>query len=335
LEDMNERLKIAQFGLGPIGLESLKLASAKPWASIVGGIDNDPAKAGKDLGELTRVESLGGVSVYPTLEELLSRARPDVVLHTTVSKFKEAFAQLEPLARRGISVVSSCEELIFPRLKEPELAARLDAICQEHGSRITGAGVNPGFVMDLLPLCLTAVSREVRSIRIERVVNAATRRAPLQQKIGSGLAPEEFRRLLQAGRAGHAGLRESLALIAHSLGWTLDEITETGDAIVAERPIRTQFFEVKKHMTCGLHQHAEGTVGGRVCIVLDLKMYLDAPNPCDRIHIEGEPPLDVLLQGGVAGDVATVAALVNTARKVMQAPPGLRLITELAMPCWA
>src|SRR5438067_12935470 len=47
-------IKVAQFGLGPIGLESVKLAAEKPWIELVGGIDIDPAKLGKTLGDLTR-----------------------------------------------------------------------------------------------------------------------------------------------------------------------------------------------------------------------------------------------------------------------------------------
>jgi hypothetical protein len=332
---MNDKIKIAQFGLGPIGLESLKLAAAKPWVEIVGGVDIDPAKAGKDLGELTNLGNLKGRSVYRSVEELIAHAKPDVVLHTTVSKFKDAFPQLESLARCGISVVSSCEELLFPQLNEPALAAKLDKICQEGGSRIIGTGVNPGFVMDVLPVCLTGVSRDVRSINVQRVVNASTRRAPLQKKIGSGLPPEEFRRLFKEGRAGHAGLKESLALIAHCMGWEAKDITETGDAVIADHDIRTQFLEVKKGLTCGLHQHAEAKVNGKVSLVLDLKMYLDAKNPHDAIQIEGEPPLNVIINGGVAGDHATVAALVNTARRILKAKPGLLLMTDLPVPCWS
>ena len=103
------KIKIAQFGLGPIGLETLKLAATKPWAEIVGGVDIDPEKIGKDLGALTGVKRLRGRRVWGSLEELLAHARPQVILHTSVSKFKDAFTQIEPMARRGISVVSSCE----------------------------------------------------------------------------------------------------------------------------------------------------------------------------------------------------------------------------------
>jgi hypothetical protein len=332
---MNDTIKIAQFGLGPIGIESLKLAAAKPWVNIVGGIDIDPAKVGQDLGTLTGLPSLQGRLVYASPEELPANAKPDVVLHTTVSKFKNAFPQLEPLARAGISVVSSCEELLFPQLNHPALAAKLDTICQAGGSRIIGTGVNPGFVMDVLPICLTGVSRDVRSINIQRVVNASTRREPLQKKIGSGWTPEEFRRLFKEGRAGHAGLKESLALIAHCMGWQATEITETGDAVIADHDIKTQFLEVKKGLTCGLHQHAEAKVNGQVALVLDIKMYLDAQNPHDAIQIEGEPSLNVVINGGVAGDHATVAALVNTARRILNAKPGLLLMSDLSLPCWS
>ena len=273
-----------------------------------------------------------GRRVWGSLEVLVARGRPDVIFHTAVSRFKDAFVQIEPMARRGISVVSSSEELLFPRLREPKLAAKLDKLCRRTGARIVGTGVNPGFVMDVLAICLTGVSREVRAIHIQRVVNASTRRAPLQKKIGSGLSPAEFRRLFQQGRAGHAGLKESLALVAHCLGWSPENIVETGDAVVADHHIRTQYLEVKKGQTCGLHQRAEATVNGRVCLTLDLKMYLDAKNPHDAVQIEGEPPLNVVIQGGVAGDPATVAALVNTAPRLLQAPPGLLLMTDLPVP---
>ena len=246
-----------------------------------------------------------------------------------------AFPQLETLARAGISVVSSCEELLFPQLLSPDLAATLDKICRDHGARIIGTGVNPGFVMDVLPICMTGVSRDVRSISVQRVVNASTRRAPLQKKIGSGLPPEEFRRLFKEGRAGHAGLKESLALIAHCMNWQITDLVETGDAVIADHHIRTQFLEVKKGQTCGLHQYAEAKVNGKVCLTLDLKMYLDAPNPHDAIQIEGEPPLNVVINGGVAGDHATVASLVNTARRILHSKPGLLLMTDLSLPCWS
>ena len=69
------KIKIAQFGLGPIGIETLKLASTKPWAKIVGGIDIDPNKIGKSLAEVTGLASLGKAKVYGSLADLIARSK--------------------------------------------------------------------------------------------------------------------------------------------------------------------------------------------------------------------------------------------------------------------
>src|SRR6185437_458175 len=163
-------MKIAQFGLGPIGIETLKLAATKSWAEIVGGIDIDPAKIGKSLGDLTGVPALVNARVYRTLDELMAVARPDIVFHTSVSKIGIAGEQILPIVEKGISVVSSCEELLFPRLRDPGMAARLDAACIRYSARVLGTGVNPGFVMDVLPVCLTGVCRSVKAVHVQRVV---------------------------------------------------------------------------------------------------------------------------------------------------------------------
>src|SRR6516164_304072 len=102
------KIKVAQFGLGPIGVETLKLAASKPWVQIVGGIDIDPVKAGKSLADVTGIASLGSAKVFPSLNDSLAGAhKPEVVFHTAVSRLKDAFAQIEPIVGQGISVVSS------------------------------------------------------------------------------------------------------------------------------------------------------------------------------------------------------------------------------------
>jgi hypothetical protein len=331
---MNQ-IKVAQFGLGPIGLETLKLAANKPWAKIVGGIDINPAFIGKPLAKITGDKKVGPAKVYRSLEELLQVAKPDVIFHTAVSKVSTAYPQIEPIVRRGISVVSSCEELLYPALREPKLAAQLDAACRAGGARVLGTGVNPGFVMDVLPVCLTGVCRDVQVVHVQRVVDATTRRGPLQRKIGSGWTPAEFEKRFKAGTAGHAGLKESAALIAHALGWKLDELVETGKAMVALQDIKTPHVTVAKGQCCGIHQVAVGRIKGKVKITLDIKMYLQAPNPHDSVQIVGEPAINNIITTGVAGDGATVASLVNAAPRVLKAPPGLLLMTDIGVPSFA
>jgi 4-hydroxy-tetrahydrodipicolinate reductase len=330
-----KRIKVAQFGLGPIGIEALRLAAQQPWLEIVGAVDNAATKAGRSLTEVTGVPALDGLKVSRDLEELFRETPPEVILHTASSSATAALQQMRPALEFGVSVASTCEELIFPALKAPQLVKEYGGLCRHTGARVVATGVNPGFVMDVLPICLTSVSRSVEKIEVTRVVNASTRRQPLQAKIGSGQAPGLFREKLLDGRAGHAGLRESLALVAHAMGWELDSLAEVGEPVMAEREIRTNFFHVKPGEVCGIHQRAVGLAGGVERVVLDIAMYLDAPNPRDHIVITGRPPIDVLIQGGVAGDDATIAALVNVVPQLMAAAPGLHLPTDLALPRWS
>jgi hypothetical protein len=330
-----KKIKVIQFGLGPIGIESLKLAAEQPWLEIIGGVDIDPAKIGRRLADLTGVATLGGAEVFPSLDGLFKAVgKPDVVLHTAGSSAAASFVQMRAALEQGVSVASTCEELIFPALKTSDLARDFDALCQRSGARIAGTGVNPGFVMDVLPICLTGVSREVKSIYVERVVNASTRRQPLQAKIGSGQDPQEFRAKFAAGRAGHAGFQQSVALLAHAMGWRLDEIRETCEPVVATSRVVTKFFDVAPGRSVGIHQKCIGLVAGETKIKLDLQMYLDASLPHDAIVIKGRPELNLVLNGGVAGDDATVASLINIVPRLLAAKPGVRLMTELPVPAW-
>lgn len=324
---------VAHFGLGPIGLESVRLLAEKPWARIVGAIDIAPEKVGRSLKDLTGFDELADVQVNASADQLLERTTPDVVIHAAGSTAAQSLEQVEPFVRAGVSIISSCEELLLPQLKAPEAAERFDALCRESGARILGTGVNPGFVLDVLPVCATGVCRNVRTVYGQRVVNASKRRMPLQRKVGSGLDPDEFRQRFQQGRMGHAGFKESLGLIAHALGWGIDTpITETCEPVIADQHIRTDYFEVETGQTCGLHQRvtAEYDKGRR--IELDLQMYLDAPEPHDTVQIDGDPPVTLTVPDGVAGDTATVATLVNAIPRLLTAAPGLRLSTELPLP---
>ena len=329
---MNQKIKVAQFGLGPIGISSLQLLARKPWVEVVGGIDIRPDLVDQNLAKVTGIAALEHAKVYESYEELALHHTVDAVLHTAGSKAATSLLQATPMLERGVAVISSCEELLYPALRAPVETATVDAMCQDTGGRILGTGVNPGFVLDVLPLCLSGVCAEVTGIYGERVVDASTRRQPLQKKVGSGMAPEEFRALGKAGKAGHAGFQETLMLLAHSMGWEVGPITETIDAVVAEKMIVTDYFTVKPGETAGLHQivEAESTEGYQ--IYLDLKMYQGARNPHDTIRLDSDPPIEATLSEGVAGDLATVAALVNAIPRLLEAAPGVRLMSELSLP---
>ena len=324
-------IRVIHYGLGPIGLEAARLVLSKPSMKIVGAVDIAKEKVGKDLATLLGLSKPLGIVVTDKIEELFLKSPADIVIHTTTSFTKIIYSQLGQIIEAKMNIVSSSEELLFPALQAPELAHNLDILAKQKGVTILGTGVNPGFVMDTLPVCLTGVCTKVSRIEARRVVDASTRRGPLQRKIGAGLTEEEFRTKVAAKKLGHVGLLESVALIAAGMNWKLDNITETIDPMLAQQD-RTDFVTLAPGRVTGIKQIAHGTKNGASLITLDLRMYIGAENPHDYVKIEGTPPIEVTVQGGVAGDQATVAALVNAVPLVIQAPPGLKTMLEIPVP---
>lgn len=317
------RVAVLQYGLGAIGAEVASCVLRRADLELVGVVDPDPGKAGKRLAELLPREPDPGLVVHGRLEDFLKGRRAQVALHTTSSRLDEVAPQIEELVRAGICVVSSTEELSYPWYHHPELAGRIDRLARQAGVVVLGTGVNPGFVMDVLVLELATVCRRVEHVRCRRVVDVATRRRPLQVKVGTGMAEADFRALAARGKLGHVGLPESVAGIAAGLGWELDEIAQSIEPVLAEEHLRTEYVEVRPGEAAGLHQVARGLRGGKEKIVLDLQMFVGAADPHDRIDLAGDPPLTVKIEGGTPGDPATVARLINSIPGVLKAKPGL------------
>jgi len=176
---------------------------------------------------------------------------------------------------------------------------------------VLGTGVNPGFIMDFLPLVIATACQQVRAIRVQRVVDVASRRMQLQRKVGVGLSVEGFQRGAGDGTIGHVGLRESLFMIADSMGWRLDDVQETLEPVVAKARCKTEFFSVERGYVRGLRQSARGTSSGREVVRLDLEMSIGAKEPRDVISIDGKPPVEISVAGSLQGDQATAAIMAN------------------------
>ena len=318
--------RVICYGLGPIGQGIARLALTRPGIEIVGAIDVDPAKLGRDLGTLLAGAAIG-VVVGDTIGALAA-ANPDVVLHATGSALPRVISQFTDIMQIGADIVSTCEELSYPWTAQPQLAAELDAAARRAGVTVLGTGVNPGYAMDALPLMLTAPCAAVDAVRVLRVVDAARRRGPLQKKVGAGLTPEQFAAQVASGSVRHVGLPESLHMLATSLGWQLDSTDDLIEPVIAEHEITTEFAHVLPGHVAGVRQVASGIRGGKEVLRLELQMYVGAANPQDTIEIDGNPPIRMTIDGGLHGDVATAAMVVNAIPSVARAVPGLASMAD-------
>ena len=324
--------RVVQFGLGPIGQACVKVLLQKPGFELVGGIDIDPQKVGKDIGEICGLDRSLGIIVRGDGTAALADWQPQVVAHTTLSFLDRIEDQLTTIIRAGAHVVSSSEELFYPFQRNPEFCQRIDALAKQHGVAVIGTGVNPGFAMDILPLCLTGVCIEVNKIIVTRVVDTSQRRLPLQKKTGAGLSRQEFEERLAAGRFGHIGLRESALAVMDTLGWPVDAIEESIRPVIAETEMTTGYLTVEPQQVAGLHQVLRVKSEGQERLVLDLEISVGAKEPHDSVEIIGNPPFSMRIEGGIFGRTATIGALVNTIPKIINAPPGLRTMMELPVP---
>ncbi len=305
---MKKKIRAIQYGVGPIGASIARLMREKQAIEICGAIDTDPAKVGRDLGEVVGAsDAPWGVKISADADDVLEQA-VDVVIHSTSSSLPKVMDQLLACLKAESCVVSTCEELSYPFRTYPDLAAKLDAEAKDWGVALVGTGVNPGFVMDKLVVTLAAVSQRIDHAKALRIVDASTRRLPLQKKIGAGLSIDEFRRQVAAGAIKHVGLPESVAMVADTLNLPVDQITETIEPMEARERVQ---------------------VAGKELIYLELQMYVGAKDPADSIELKGHPDIRLIIPGGSPGDIATASVIVNSIPVILDAPAGLRTARDL------
>lgn len=325
--------RVLLIGLGPLGARIGRELIARGIGVLVGAVDTAPELAAMPVCKLIPGAD-PDLTVIPTLDTFGHWDLVDAVVVATGSSMRSCASTFTPCLREGKAVVSTCEELVWPWLREPGLARELDATARRHGGRLLGTGVNPGFLMDALPVFLTAVCSHVEHVRVERVQDASARRVPFQRKIGAGLRVSEFRERLAAGGFGHVGLGESMHLLAHCLGLQIARWEEHIEPVLADRELPGVAGEgrISPGMVAGIEQSATAwDRAGTPIVELFFHAAIAARSARDRIIIRGEPTFEAIIPGGVHGDTATCAIAVNAIRPLLAAEPGLHTMATMPL----
>jgi len=325
-------IRVFHYGLGPIGAAVAKQVAQRSGFKIVGAVDIDPAKEGRDLGDVVGLHKRLGVVVSGDARKTLKASKPNVVILCTSSSIKKVMPQIEEILKTKTPIVSTTEELSYPGYTHIRQARQIHEWAKKAKVAVLGTGVNPGFAMDALPIALTAVCERVDRVVVNRIQDARIRRLPFQQKIGAGLTTEQFQRKVHDGSVRHVGMTESIAMIADALGWTLDRITDDIQPKLASVTISSEFLAVDPGYVCGIIQDGAGYRKSEPVIRLHMEAYLGAPESYDSVDIEGSPRLAMKIAGGIHGDVATASIVVNSIPHVMNAGPGLHTMRDLPLP---
>lgn len=321
-------IRVIQYGMGSIGTEMVRLLLKRGGEKrLTGAVDINEELAGKDVGDILGINKLG-VMVSKDPSGAICEGNADLVLHSTTSKLVDVKSQLIQCVQAKMNVISTCEELAYPIGFNARIAEEIDREAKRFGVTVLGTGVNPGFVMDALPVFLSTICKNIKKVEVTRIVNASLRREPLQRKIGAGITVEEFQHKVEEKTLGHVGLLESLVMIADTLGWDL-VINETIEPIIAKSALKTEYFEIEPGKVAGIFQTVTGSKNGENKLKLVLRMEIDAKEQYDRTQIFGEPNVDMKIQNGLFGDDATVAIAVNLINAVADAPPGFLTMKDL------
>jgi 4-hydroxy-tetrahydrodipicolinate reductase len=309
------------YGLGPIGCRIAAAAVREPRLKIVGAVDVRTDLVDRSLAEL--VEGAPDVPIRARVAEFLSSApeRHTTVLHATSSWLVRVADQLRELLDAGLHVVSTCEELSWPFDRHPELSRELDERAGRAARTVVATGINPGFLMDQLPVVLTGATHDVRSVEVLRRQNPGKRRRSFQEKVGMDLSWADYQARAAGGGFGHVGLAESGRLVAAGLGWTIDN---WADVLEPVRPDPVGGVLGTRQILTG------ATADGRT-LALRFEAHSGVTEDVDEIAIGGTPPLRARFIGGVHGDDGTAAAVLRAARVIPSAPRGLVTVLDLPL----
>lgn len=334
-----ENVKVVIWGFGAMGSGMARMLLTKKGVDIIGVCDLHPERVGKSIFEVLGVEKGGRkeVIIKNDIDEVLTEKCCDVCLCATDSFTKKAFPRLKLALEKKVNVISTAEEMAYPKAQNPELAEELNKIAKENGVTILGTGINPGFIMDLLVVCMTGCMTEVEHIEAKRVNSLSPFGPAVMEEQGVGITVDEFNKGVAAGSlAGHVGFAESINMIADSIGWKVDKFETQMKPIVTDVDRKSEYGFAKAGNVAGVNMTGQGYVNGKVLIDMIHPQQIEPEqvgvHTGDYVTIKGIPEVNLCIKPEVQGGLGTIAMCVNMIPHVINAAPGLKTMIDLPVP---
>lgn len=332
-----ENVKVIIWGLGAMGSGMADMLLKKKGVDIVGAVGRG-AKVGKSMYDYIKTEKGDRTDVIiGAPEDVIKKGTADVVLCCTDSFTKTAFDRIKFVLEQGINVVSSAEEMAYPKAQSPELAKQLDEIAKANGVSVIGTGINPGLIMDLLVVTMTGCCEEVEHI-VSRRVNSLSPFGPVvMEEQGIGISKEAFLDGVKTGKlSGHVGFHESIHMIGDAIGWNVEKITQSMEPIMTDVDRKSPYGFAKAGDTAGCAMKGFGYVDGELKIEMDHPQQIEPEQvgvqTGDYVIIKGTPNINMVNSPEVPGGIGTIAMCVNMIPHIINARPGLHTMIDLPVP---
>jgi 2,4-diaminopentanoate dehydrogenase len=328
-------IRVAVWGTGMMGQGLLGYILDRPEdIELVGAIDVSPDKQGRTVGELLGRDC--GVTITSDHDSVLA-LRPDVVCVLTASNLHEITGPVEAAIRADADVIGIAETLSYPWASDAAWAERIDGLAREHGVSVLGTGINPGFVLDALPIMLSSVCLRIDRIEASRVNDLSPFGPTVMKSQGVGTTVEQFEAGVADGSiVGHIGFHESIGLISYALGWEIDKIVETREPIVTSVERSTPHVRVAPGDVCGCRHTARAYSSGELKIELihpqQIHPELEGQETGDYITIVGDPTIHMANTPEIPGGKGTYASIGNYIPLIGSAAPGIVTVVDMPLP---
>jgi 2,4-diaminopentanoate dehydrogenase len=347
-----DALRVVVWGTGNVGRPAIRAVAAHRDLELVGVVVADPAKVGRDAGELAGIAPLGVLATDDVQVALSPDVDAVVYAATADSRPVEAYTELARCLQAGRNVVStSFYPLLHPPSAPTELCSMIDAACSEGSSSVFVSGIDPGWALDILPALVSGVGAGITELRVQEIFNYTLYDQPTVVR----------------GVIGFGGPMDSLPLMLHDvslltvwapmirilgglIGVEVDDISTHVERRPLDRTVDTPEMGVFEQGTLGAFRfEVTGWVGGHPLLVVEHVTRIDdacaadwphstSPGGEHRVVMSGHPNLTVTIHGtepgepGAAGGGNATAAnrIVNAIPVVCAAPPGA--LSSLDLP---
>lgn len=332
-----ENIKIAIWGFGAMGAGMANMLLSKKGVDIVAVCDLHPNRVNKSVAEILKTDKCKDIIITGDIDEALKDKQVDLCLLATDSFTKGAFPKMKLLLEKKINVITTAEEMAYPKAQEPELTKQLDEIAKENGVTVLGTGINPGLIMDLLVVCLTGCMENVEHIEAKRVNSLSPFGETVMEEQGVGITLDEYNKRNAAGElAGHVGFSESVNMIADALGMKLEKFEQQMEPILTTVDRKSPYGFAAAGNLAGINMTGQGHVDGEVKINMihpqQIEPEMEGTHTGDYITLKGSPEVNMAITPEVDGGIGTIAMCVNMIPHVINARAGLKTMIDLPVP---